>query len=180
MALCKKTKKGLTLIEAMIAVAMLVILTGAITYAFRAVLLSWSSQETRTGINVNLKYDIEDIVRELRGSRQAGAVNNDEVRFSQDKVTYYVYYLYNPSDGYPPAFGQSAYQLKKAALTGGLNGTFAYGSGDLIMSDIKPRTAFTPARPVISFTDNMVTMDISIARGDETVRSRTAVRPRNL
>lgn len=177
---CRKTKKGLTLIEMMIAIVMLVGLTGAITYIFRAVLLSWSSQDTRAGIDINLDRDIEKVVRDLRKSKQASTVNNDEIRFSHDKVIYYIYYLYNTSDTYPPTFGQSSYQLRKATLTGGLSGTFTYGSGDFIMSDIKPRTAFTPARPVISFTSNMATMDISIARGDETIRSRTAVRPRNL
>lgn len=180
MAPYRKTKKGLTLIEMMIAIVMLVILTSVIIYIFHGVLLSWSSQETRAGIDINLDRDIEKVVRDLRESKQASAVNNDEIRFSQDKVTYYIYYLYNASDTYPPTFNQSSYQLKKATLAGGLNGTFTYGSGDFIISDIKPRTAFTPARPVISFTSNMATMDISIARGDETIRSRTAVRPRNL
>lgn len=173
-------KKGLTLIEMMITVGMIVILAGAAGYVFCAVLVSWSSQETRAGIDINLDRGIENVVRDLRESRVASAINNDEIRFSHDQVAYYIYYLYNAGDSYPPAFGQSSYQLRKAALTGGLNGTFTYGSGELIISDIKPRTAFTPARPVISFTGNMATIDISIKRGDETVRSRTAVMPRNL
>jgi len=45
-------KKGLTLMELMIVILMFLILTGVIVYILRAVLLSWSSQETRTGIDI--------------------------------------------------------------------------------------------------------------------------------
>ena len=177
-------KDGLTLIELIIAIMMMSLLIGATIYVFYAVLLSWSSQETRSGVDIDIDYDIEKVVRDLREAKLASLSDpyssyKDEIRFSNDKANFYTYYLYNAGDHYPPTFGQSSYQLKKAMLTGGLDGTFTYGSGDLIMSDIKPRTAFMPERPVILSTGNMVTIDISIKRRDEEVRSRTAVRLRN-
>lgn len=168
-------KKGLTLIELMIVIIMFVILTGVIVCVLRAVLLSWSSQETRAGVDISLDRGIEEVVRDLREGRQVNTVNNDEIRFTQDLITYYIYYLYNASDSYPSSFTQASYQLKKATLAGGMGGTFAYGSGDIKITDVLP-----PPTSDLSLSSNLITVDLSIKRGDETIRSRTQVRPRNL
>jgi len=171
----RNTGKGLTLIELMITIVMFVILTGVIVYILRVVLLSWSSQETRAGIDISLDRGIEEMVRDLREARQVSTVNNDEIRFTQDLTAYYIYYLYNASDSYPSSFNQGAYQLRKAALSGGISGTFTYGSGDIKIIDVLP-----PPTSDLSFNSNLITLDLSIKRGDETIRSRTQVRPRNL
>ncbi len=154
---------------------MLVTLVGVASYILRAVLLSWSSQETRSGIDISLDRGIEEMVRDLREARQVQLVNNDEIRFTQGQTTYYIYYLYNSSDSYPLSFNQGTYQLRKATLSGGISGTFTYGSGPIIITDILP-----PATSDLSIGSNLITMDLSIKRGDETIRSRTQVRPRNL
>ncbi|MFA4889689.1 MAG: hypothetical protein WC628_08990 [Candidatus Omnitrophota bacterium] len=159
----------------MITIVMFVILTGVIVYILRVVLLSWSSQETRAGIDISLDRGIEEMVRDLREARQVSTVNNDEIRFTQDLTAYYIYYLYNASDSYPSSFNQGAYQLRKAALSGGISGTFTYGSGDIKIIDVLP-----PPTSDLSFNSNLITLDLSIKRGDETIRSRTQVRPRNL
>lgn len=168
-------KKGLTLIELMIVIIMFVILTGVIVCVLRAVLLSWSSQETRAGVDISLDRGIEEVVRDLREGRQVNTVNNDEIRFTQDLAACYIYYLYNAGDSYPSSFTQTSYQLKKATLTGGMSGTFAYGSGDIKITDVLP-----PPTSDLSLSSNLITVDLSIKRGDETIRSRTQVRPRNL
>ena len=155
--------------------AMFVILTAAVVYILRAVLLSWSAQETRAGIDISLDRGIEETARDLRQARQASVVNNDEIRFTQDLANYYIYYLYNASDSYPSSFNQAAYQLRKAALSGGISGTFTYGSGDIKIIDVLP-----PPTSDLSLSSNLITLDLSIARKDETIRSRTQVRPRNL
>lgn len=167
--------KGLTLIELMITIVMFVVLTAVVVYVLHAVLLSWSSEETRAGVDIGLDRGIEEVVRDLREARQASTVNNDEARFTYDFTNYYIYYLYNAGDSYPPGFNQSSYQLKKAALTGGLTGTFTYGSGDIKIIDILP-----PPDSDLSLSSNLITIDLSVKRGDETIRSRTQVRPRNL
>lgn len=168
-------KKGLTLIELMIVILMFVILTGVIVYILRAVLLSWSSQETRSGIDISLDRGIEEVVRDLREARQVSSVNNDEIRFTQDLTNYYIYYLYNTGDSYPPSFNQNTYELRKATLSGGIGGTFTYGSGDIKIIDILP-----PPTSDLSISSNLITLDLSVNRKDETIRSRTQVRPRNL
>lgn len=171
----KKARKGFTLIELIITISMLVVLAGVSAFVFRAVLLSWSSQETRSGIDIVLDRGIEEIVRDLRKAKQIQSVNNDEIRFTQDQSAYCIYYFYNANDLYPLSFNQSSYQLRKAALSGGISGTFTYGSGPIIMTEVLP-----PAVSDLSISAHLITLDLSIKRGDETIRSRTRVRSRNL
>lgn len=172
----KKIKflRGLTLIELIISVAVLAILAAALAYIFRVVLLSWSSQEKRAGIQVNLNRGMEEIARDLRKAKQISAVNNDEIRFTPDRSSYYIYYLYNLNDPYPPSFNQGAYELKKAVLSGGISGTFTYGSGQIIISGVIP-----PPASDLSFSASLITIDLSVSRADETVRLRTRVKSRN-
>lgn len=171
----RNTQKGLTLIELMIVIVLFVILTAVMVFILRAILLSWSSHETRAGIDISLDRGIEEVVRDLREARQVSTVNNDEIRFTQDQSSYYIYYLYNANDTYPSSFNQALYQLRKATLTGGINGTFSYGSGDIKIIDVLP-----PPTSDLSLSSNLIIIDLSIKRGDETIRSRTQVRPRNL
>lgn len=167
-------RKGFTLIELIITILMLVALVGASAFVFRAMLLSWSSQETRSGIDISLDRGIEEMVRDLREARQVQS-NNDEIRFTQDQTTYYIFYLYNANNSYPPSFNQSSYQLRKATFSGGISGTFTYGSGPIIITEILP-----PNASDLSISGNIVSIDLSAKRGDETIRSRTQVKPRNL
>ena len=171
-------KKGMTLIELMMTTAMFAILAIVTVLVFRAVLVSWSSSETRTGIDISLDRGIEEMVRDLREAKEIqSAADYDEIRFSKDQSTYYVYYLYDSGDSYvpPPVFDQSSYELRKATLTGGINGTFTYGDGQIIIPDVLP-----PATSDLSLSGSIITIDLSITRHDETIRSRTSVRPRNL
>jgi prepilin-type N-terminal cleavage/methylation domain-containing protein len=171
-------KRGFTLIELMMSVAMFATLVLATTMVYRALLLSWSSQETRSGIDIILDRGIEEIVRDLREAREIQSTSGrDEIRYSSDGTNYYIFYLYHASDSYvpPPAFDQTVYELRKATLTGGLSGTFTYGDGDLILTDVKP-----PTTSDMSLSGNMLTVDLTMTRNDETIRSRTDIRPRNL
>ena len=162
----------------MISIVLFIILSVTAVYIFRAILLSWSSQETRTGVNITLDSGIEKMVRDLREAKQVQATAGyDEIRFTPDFSNYYIYYLYNAGDSYvpPPAFDQTTYELRSAALTGGISGTFTYGDGQVMLTDVLP-----PTTSDLSLSGNILTIDISITRGDETIRSRTEVRPRNI
>lgn len=104
----------------------------------------------------------------------------------------YIYYLYNSAESYPPAFKQGSYQIRRANLinattqnntkvnTASLDaGTFTYGSGDIIADNIlSPLNVVSPSN--LSVSSNMVTLDLSIMRDTETIRSRTEVKPRNI
>lgn len=166
-------KKGFTLIEVVIVIVMLVILTAASAYIYHAILLSWSSQQMRSGIGTDIDRAIEELARDLREARQVQSAN-DEIRFTQDNSAYYIYYFYNANDTYPLSFNQSAYQLRKAQLSGGISGNFTYGSGQIILNDV-----LSPPASDLSMSANLTTVDVSIRRADETIRSRTQIKPRN-
>jgi len=174
-----KTNQAFTLIELTISILLIIILAGAALAIFRAVVLTWYSQETKAGIDIALDRVLEEMVRDLREAREIeSTAGYDEIRFTTDEITYYIYYLYNSDDAYvpPPAFDQDSYQLRKTALTGGINGTFNYGDGRIVVSDVVP-----PADSDLSFDGTTVTLDLYIKRGGEPeIRSRTEVNPRNL
>lgn len=143
-------------------------------YIFRIALIAWSSQETMAGVEINIDSGMEGMVRDIRETRAVQSAN-DQIRFTKDAVTYYIYYLYNTSDPYPPVFNQSVYQIRKTTLTGGIGGTFTYGAGQLIITDVLP-----PPVSDLSESGNVVTIDISISRKNETVRCKTGVKLRNI
>ena len=173
------TKRGLTLIELMMTIAMFAILVIVVAYVFRVALISWSSSETRAGIDITLDRAIEEMVRDLREAKLVrSTADYDEIRFTPDYTNYYIYYFYSSGDSYvpPPAFDQTTYELRRATLTGGIDGTLnTYGDGQVIIPDVLP-----PTTSDLSLNGNMITIDISVTRGDETIRSRTEARPRNL
>jgi len=159
----------------MIVAVMIVIVIGVSLYAFTVLSSGWSAQNTRTGISIKIDRALEEMVREIRAAKEVGSVNNDEIRFTLDETNYYIYYMYNASDSYPPAFSQASYQLKKAPLTGGLNGSFTYGDGRLVLGDVAP-----PAATDLSVNGNLVTIDLNVVRGAESMRSKAVLRPRNI
>ncbi len=171
-------KRGLTLIEVLISAVMLAAVAGVAVFLLSAMLKIWVSQEARAGIGIDLDWRMEEMVRDLREAREFQSLaGRNEIRFSRDGVIYYIYYLYNESDAYgpPPSFGQEEYKLKRATLTGDIDGTFAYGAGKNFINEVLP-----PPDSELSASGNVITIDISVMRKAETIRSRTEVRPRNL
>jgi len=96
---------------------------------------------------------------------------------------HFIYYFYNAADAYPPSFNQSSYELRRSVLAGSdlRTGTFTYGAGDFVASGmLSPHTA-SPAHPSdLAVSGGVVTLDLSIKSGSETIRTRTQVTPRNL
>jgi len=173
-------KQGFTLIELIISIVLFAILASVTVYVFRAVLLSWSTLEERTGVDISLVRAPEGMVRDLRKAKNIDSKNNDEIRFTTRSNTDHIYYLYNGNDmPYPPGFTQNRYELRKVGLNnvvaGDLKtGTFTYGSGRIIITDVLP-----PPTTDLSFLGITATIDISIQRDNETVKSRTEVKLRN-
>lgn len=167
-------RKGFTLFEVIITVFLFSLLAAAITVIFRSIILCWSSMEDRIGIEVVLDRGIEEIVRDLREVKLIQS-SNDEIRFTQDDSAYYIYYLYNAADSYPCSFNQAIYQIRKATLSGGINGAFVYGSGPVILIEVLP-----PSTSDLSLSSSVVTVDLSVNRKNEIVRAKTQVKPRNL
>ena len=167
---------GVTLIELAIALLLFAVLMTATAMAMNPILLAWSSQQDR----MELQRGGAGLEKGLRDLRLATALQND----ANDAVRYtlresgssnsYILYLYHASDAWPPAYTQTAYQLRKAALTGGINGTFTYGSGDLLARDVKP-----PATSDLSVSGSVATLDLTLSRLDETFRLLEKVKRRD-
>jgi len=169
---------GFTLVELVLSVILFAVLTVATALILRILLVTWSSQERRGGIAINLDRGIEEMARDLRKAREVqSTAGYDEIRYRLGTGSYYIFYLYNTDDSYipPPAFSQSSYQLRRAPLNGGINGTFTYGAGDIVVNDVVP-----PSTSDLSFSGSLVTIDLTVTRADETIRSRTQMRPRNV
>lgn len=170
-----RSERGFTLVEALLATVMVAIVIGALAYMFQVTVAGWSTQGGRAGLGVNVGKAVEVIARDLRNAKTAASPFPGEVRFTTDDITYYSYYLYNAGDSYPPQFGEPLYQIKKAVLSDGIDGTFTYGSGDIIATGILP-----PPSSTLSYDGATVTIDLAGERGESTIRSATKVTPRNI
>jgi len=163
----RNQSRGFTLVEALLATALVAVILSSLAFMFQAVVGGWSVQGVRSGVGANVNRAVAAIARDVRNAVEVGSVNANEIRFSADKTTYYVYYLYGPQPT-----GQ--YQLKKATLSGGLDGTYAAGSGELIARDI------LLSGSDLSVNGTVVTIDLTEKRGDNVMRRATKVRPRNV
>lgn len=167
-------RRGLTFIELIMTASMMAVLVGAVICIFLVVLRGWSTQLDRAGINIQIDRGIEEMTGDLREAKEIQSAN-DEIRFTKDQTAYYIYYLYNEGDSYPLSFNRNSYELRQTTLSGGIGGTFTYGAGRIIILGVLP-----PPTSDMSLTNNIITIDLSINKDDETVRSMTSVKPRNL
>ena len=166
----------MTLTELIVTMATFVILAGVAFTVYIAVLRSWLAQERRTGISIVLDRTIKDMTKDLREAKEVdSSINNDEIRFTEDQTNYYIYYLYNANETYPPVFNQATYELRKAALVGVIDGTFTYGDGLLILRDVA-----APPTTDLSFDGSLVTTDLTVSRSGQVMRAKIEIDPRNL
>lgn len=173
------TAKGVTLIEMVISLLLAGVLMTATAYAMNPILLAWSSHQDRMELERQAQHGVERAIRDLR---LATAFQNDAsnaIRFTVRESgvnNSYIFYLYNANNTWPPAFNQTSYQLRKAALTGGIGGTFTYGSGTLLLRDVQP-----PPTSDLSVSGSVATLDVTLVRNsDETFHLIQRVRRRNL
>lgn len=174
-----QTARGVTLIELLISLLLTGVLMTAAAYSFNPILLAWSSQMDRVEIERQVQQGLEKAVRDLRLSTALQNDANHAVRFTVRESgvdNSYIFYLYNVSDNWPPAYTQASYQLRKASLTGGIGGTFTYGGGDLLLRDVQP-----PSSSDLSVSGSVATLDLTLVRNtDETYRLIKKARKRNL
>lgn len=170
-------RRGVTLVELLIALVLFGALMSAAALSFQPVLLAWSSQHDRMELQRQAVHGLERAVRDLRQATSLQNDSNDAIRFTLRESgvsNSYVLYLYNAADTWPPAFNQSTYQLRKASLTGGIGGSFTYGDGTLLMRDVQP-----PTTSDLSVSGSLATLDLTVARFDETFRLVDRVKRRN-
>ena len=173
----KQSRKGVTLIELVIALLLFGVLMTAVAYAMSPILLAWSSQQDRMELQQQVGHGLEKALRDLRLANAFQNDANDAVRYTVRESgvnNSYILYLYNSSNSWPPAYDQTLYQLRKAPLTGGIGGTFTYGAGDLLLRDVQP-----PSTSDLSVSGSVATLDLTLVRFDETFRLVERVKRRN-
>lgn len=191
-------RKGFTLLEVLIVSGMIAFIIGAAVVALQSVFTTWLGQEKRTAAYAAADRAVNRMAGELGEAAAISDYNHrHEVRFALKRrdssgnplvnpnngntyLDYYIYYLYNASDGYPPAFTQSSYEVRRSALTGVVNddlttGTFAYSGGQFISDGV-----LKPPASDLAVNGKTVTLDISVQKEGKTARARTEVKARNL
>ena len=134
------------------------------------------TEQVRSGLRLNLERGVEEMMQDLRNSYQVQSqAGRNEFRIQKTLTTFFIYYLYNAANTYPPTFNQTTYQLRRATLTA-IGGTFTYGSGDIILNDV-----LAPTTTQLQLSGNLAVADITVRRNTtETLRIKTQVKPRNL
>jgi len=169
--------RGFTLVEMLIVIVVLSVLISAALVPFNTVIETWGSQDAALEIREEVRQGVEKMLRDLRPAK-AISVADDSVRYTVDESgtdNNYIFYLYNSSETWVPDYDETVYELRRAPLTGGISGTFTYGDGSLYAKNIKP-----PTTSDLSSSGNVVTIDLTITKYDETYRLLEKIRPRNL
>ncbi len=167
-------RKGLTLIELLITTTMLGILVFVVGYVFTAGLRLWNESYARSDIRAELSQGLELISKNLRQAKSIDDFSTESsITFTADLGSgdeSCRIYLYNSADPEPnPPYTQNSYELRWA------KGVVTYGSGAILAGNITQ-----PVNTPFSQSGNYITIDLTTTRGDQTVRMRTNVRPRNL
>lgn len=180
------TNRGFTLIETIIVLLLLAILLGVSGSLFVVSLRAWDSGCVRGGIREDISYAMEKTVRDLKAIALGSLSQYDSgsgdiahtIQYDDLSGNTYVLYLYNADDAtLDSTYGQNLYDLRKADIDQG--DAPATGDGVLILRDLVSPDATSPAT-ALTVGDTQVTLDVVVQRVDETVRTRTKVRPRNL
>ncbi len=174
-------QKGITLLEVLFTLSLIFILVSAIFLVYIAVLRGWDQLGRRNDLHEKLNFAVERIVRDVRNANAISVpAGTHSLRFTLNESgtnNSYIYYLYNASDSWVPNFNQASYDLRRAGpLAGGINGTFTYGSGDLIITNLKPPSGNTS----ITISGNYAIVNLVSQSSTETLNVRGYVRPRNL
>jgi len=168
-----RNKKGFTLIELLVTLTIMSVLVFTIGYTFVVGLKLWDEGYDRNDIQTDIAQAFELISKNLRQATSINTLTESSITFTADLgsgSTSCRIYLYNSSDSEPnPPYSESTYDLRWAT------GTVTYGSGAIVATDI-----VQPITAAFSQSGNVITVDLTITRGDETLRMRSKVRPRNL
>lgn len=179
----KNRIRGFTLVEVLLVSLMIPAIIAMLFFMFQAVTDSWTMQGTRAGLSVSMNKALRTMSLDLRNARRVVSQGNQELRFTQDGSTYFVYYLFSKSasypfsksDAYPLKVDGDLCQLRKATLSGGMDGNFQYGSGELVAKGILP-----PPVSSLSFQSPIVTIDLTAQQSRDSLRLVRTIRPRNL
>jgi hypothetical protein len=177
-----KSRKAVTLLEIVFTLTLVVFLVSASFLIYIVTLRGWDELGDRTDLHEKLHFALERVVREVREGNELFVANHG-LRF-RERVTDdgFIYYLHNASDVWPPAYTQSAYDLRRASLTEAgvandlIDDTFNYGDGTIIAIDLNPPASGT----TITSTGNYAVITLQATSGDSTLSVRGNAKLRNV
>ena len=164
----RSSKAGFTLVELLISVFFLGIIAVGSAQVFQGVFLGLSSANPRAAQSLPLTHAAGEFLRDLRAARDVQSPAANQIRFKDASNRFYVYY-FHPSVPADPAVGQ----LRKTEITS-MNASFTSGTGDLIADAI-----LLPQASSLSYASALAVLDLSIRSGSQTLRLRSAAKPRN-
>ena len=171
-----QSRSGLTILEILFTITLITFLVSSILVVYIVSLQGWDNLGHRADLHKKLHFGLDRIAREVHKANDLLVANN-AVRFTlyeSGSNQSYIYYLHNASDTWPPAFNQSAYDLKRTSLAGGINGTFTYGDGELVIAALKP-----PSLTAITSSGDVATLTLTGQIENDIVTLRSAICARN-
>lgn len=172
----RNKKNGFTLLEIVFTLTLIVFLISSVLFIYIVVMRNSYNQGNRTDLHEKLHFALERVVRDVRNANAISVANN-AIRFTLNESgsdNSYIYYLYNISDVWPPAFNQTTYEMRRASLAGGINGTFTYGAGDLMTTGLR-----APSYSSITNSGNVARIRLNASMGNDTLVISGYARPRN-
>lgn len=176
------TERGYTLLELIGAMFLLLMLTGAVTFAYIAILKGMDEQISRSTARGSVNIALESVVVDLRHAFQLIVDDNlKTIRFEVSEKgpkKNYIYYFQSQADGSCPSGtfdSTSLYNLMRGPVQGNINGTFTCGDGDIAIRNI-----VAPPTSNITLSGKTVTFDLTAKVDNSSVRVLTSVTARNL
>lgn len=169
-----KRRNGITLLEIVFAITLIVFLMSAVSFVYIVSLRGWASLGHHSDLHEKLHFGLERMIRDVRQAN-AVVVANHSLRFTVNENgvdNTYLYYLHNPLDTWVPAYNQPTYDLRRVSVGGG---PFVYGSGELIITGLK-----SPTDTTITSVGNTAIIAFAGQDHDDRLTVRGYVHPRNL
>lgn len=158
--------KGFTLIEIVIALAMMSILSGAVFFVYSGCLRAYNVGETRSTLRTEVAEALDIVVQDLRQMTALGTNSTSSVIYTADYgagAGSNVYRIH----AWPSSADPAIYDLRRGLSAGD-------GVGTIILTGLQSDSIFTLTG------GNMMTIDLNALREGCTIRMQTKAFLRNI
>jgi len=166
-------QKAFTIIELLIVMLALTIVLGVVTRIYFVGSNLWATGLSRSDVRTELVQSMELMTNSLRRARSIDSLTESSITFTADLgsgVNTYRFYLYHASDAEPnPPYSQNTYDLRWAQEV------VTYGAGANLSRNI-----VQPTSAAFSQSGDVISIDLTAMKNEQSIRMRSKVRPRNL
>ena len=171
-----RNESGIMVLEILFAIVLVAFLTTSVSLIYIISLQGWQNLGHRSDLHEKISFGLDRLAREVSEANDL-SVANHSLRFTVYESGLnqsFIYYLYHPADAWPPAYSQTSYNLMRTSLTGGISGTFVYGSGELIVNNLKP-----PGSTSITASGDVAILTLTGQEGADSITIRQRICARN-